>query len=67
MDDIENSEVNEEVNEEINKNDVEKIKVLIETQKQELEEIAEVVRDLASSLQQRPFWAGIHRKLLMQN
>ena len=31
MDDIETNEVNEELNEEINKNDVEKIKVLIET------------------------------------
>ena len=36
MDEI-NNEVNEELNEEMNKDDVAKIKVLIETQKQELE------------------------------
>ena len=51
MDDIENSEVNEEVNEEINKNDVEKIKVLIETQKQELEEKDDRIKRLIAEFE----------------
>ena len=51
MDDIENSEVNEELNEEINKNDVEKIKVLIETQKQELEEKDDRIKRLIAEFE----------------
>ena len=51
MDDIETSEVNEELNEEINKNDVEKIKVLIETQKQELEEKDDRIKRLIAEFE----------------
>ena len=51
MDDIENSEVNEELNEEINKNDVEKIKVLIETQKQEIEEKDDRIKRLIAEFE----------------
>ncbi len=51
MDDIETNEVNEELNEEINKNDVEKIKVLIETQKQELEEKDDRIKRLIAEFE----------------
>ncbi len=51
MDDIENSEEIKEVNEEINKNDVEKIKVLIETQKQELEEKDDRIKRLIAEFE----------------
>ena len=51
MDDIENSEEIKEMNEEINKNDVEKIKVLIETQKQELEEKDDRIKRLIAEFE----------------
>ena len=51
MSDIENNEEVEEVNEEINKNDVEKIKVLIETQKQELEEKDDRIKRLIAEFE----------------
>lgn len=51
MDDIENSEEIKEVNEEINKNDAQKIKVLIETQKQELEEKDDRIKRLIAEFE----------------
>ena len=50
MDEI-NNEVNEELNEEINKDDVAKIKVLIETQKQELEEKDDRIKRLIAEFE----------------
>jgi len=50
MDEI-NNEVNEEVNEEINKKDVEKIKVLIESQKQEIEEKDDRIKRLIAEFE----------------
>jgi len=46
-----NNEVNEEVNEEINKKDVEKIKVLIESQKQEIEEKDDRIKRLIAEFE----------------
>lgn len=51
MDDIENSEEIKEINEEINKNDAQKIKVLIETQKQELEEKDDRIKRLIAEFE----------------
>ena len=50
MDEI-NNEVNEELNEEMNKDDVAKIKVLIETQKQELEEKDDRIKRLIAEFE----------------
>lgn len=50
MDEI-NNEVNDELNEEMNKDDVAKIKVLIETQKQELEEKDDRIKRLIAEFE----------------
>lgn len=50
MDEI-NNDVNGEVNEEINKNDVEKIKVLLESQKQEIEEKDDRIKRLIAEFE----------------